>query len=163
MTELTHKPQYLGVSIWSGADFYKTHTGKIVKIPDIYVSVTIAFIGHSDYWSGHGHVFEDDLIACARFGVYVDYTETVGEIVERITDEINAYEWDNVNDSPIFDEICDNVTDSDIETAIKDTLIDNIDDKQRFFDCDPIPTENDEYGELPQLIGWLHVYEIGDN
>jgi hypothetical protein len=126
----------------------------------VILETTIDYSGYSDYWSGHGHVFEsEDLVACCEFSIPVNYSETVGEIIDRIAEDIDNWNWYNVNDAEDFDEIMEQITDKDIEESIRAQIQEGVKDEERFFDEDIIENDEDDiFQELPMVIGWIHVY-----
>jgi len=149
--------------------------GNMMKDDKYYLDAVIDFIGYSDYWSGHGHAFEDEnLKACIRFGIPIDYSEMVNEIIEMIMENINGYmcpfDW-FTEDKQEMEEIEEFLTDEKLIESIKAIIKPEalkINDRMFYEDTEQefkevLAEEEKEYGstdmmEYPMLIGWIHVY-----
>jgi hypothetical protein len=129
----------------------------MVENKKVILEACFDFVGLSDYYSGHGHVFEEDLVACFRFGISTDYTETIGEVIERALEDINAYEPDILDEE--YREVVDNITAKDLEEALWAQIPGGYTKDEKFFpDEEPIK-DKEEYEELPMIIGYIHVYK----
>jgi len=131
------------------------------------IEAEIDFVGFLDYWRGHGHAFADpSLICCVRFGIPVNYSETVEEIIEMILEDIDSVmdPYEIINEDlwrKYEDEIMD-LKREDFEDALK-ALINTENLKQPFFeDVEVIGDENEDL-ELPYLLGWFHIYEAKES
>jgi len=118
--------------------------------------------GYIDYYSGHGHAFApEDLIGCIMFGFPIDYTETVGDILDSVLYECNTeIDW-LTNDIDLRFAVEDWLTDDVIEEAFWAALSEGVEKDDRFFD---VPLEDIEEWlsedslDSPYLIGYLHIY-----
>jgi hypothetical protein len=131
-------------------------------LENIELDAVIDFIGFSDYWHGHGHCFEENnFIGCSRFSVPIDNTETVKEILEMMLDDINSYWFDIVNEELYrkHKDKIESISNEEIMKALRETIKFGVKDEDQFSDEEPIQTNDDFYDELPQVIGWLHIYE----
>lgn len=89
-----------------------------MRIGRYVVVCKFEFEGYPDFYSGHSDTFkiEKGLLACIPFSIHVDYSETVGEIIERVLEDINA------SMSPIHFYTEDN----EIQEEIREILTDEV-------------------------------------
>jgi len=85
-----------------------------------WIKATFDYVGYADYYSGHGHVFEEDLKACMRFGIMVNYTETVKEVIDRILEDLRSGDYLEILDEDLEDGIREMLTDQVIEKALRE-------------------------------------------
>jgi len=118
--------------------------------------------GYTDCYWGHGHAFTDEsLIGCITFGFPIDYTETVGEVLDMILYQCNTeIDW-LTDDKDLRFAVEDWLTDDIIEKAFWRALPEGVEKDDKFFD---IPTEevedwlSEDILEYPYLIGYVHIY-----
>jgi len=133
------------------------------KTHNLNLETTYDFDGYPDYYSGHGHAFAfRNLIVCIPFSIPINYKETVKEVIEAIIEDINscAEPFIVINEKLFkkYEEEIRNLTNDDLEKSLRNALIENVKDSDKFFDVD-IEIEDDEFGmEYPLLIGYIHVY-----
>jgi len=131
--------------------------------PKIEVTATIDFVGYSDYWTGHGHVFEDkNLVACVLFSPSVDYSETIKELTDLILGDISF--WNAYGLTEDYNQLIEHISDDEIRKAIRELF--NGDDKTEVFmgpEYDEFKQmtqeDKDELQDYPQVIGWIHFYK----
>jgi len=89
---------------------------------------TFDYEGLPDYYSGHGHAFSpQNLICCIRFGFPIDYSETVGEIIQRVIEDINqTFSIEIVNEKLYkkYEDTIRNLEDKDFEETIMERDMD---------------------------------------
>ena len=118
-----------------------------------------------DTYSGHGHAFEENLVACIQFAVPVSLTESVGEMIEMILDDINSrmVPIDFLTDDKEKQErIRDFLTNERIEEAIRREFPEGTKDEDPFY-IDAPDEEDDDEDDLwpgPYQYGYIHIYEI---
>jgi len=118
--------------------------------------------GYVDYYWGHGHAFaSEDLIGCITFGFPIDYSETVGDILDSVLYECNReIDWftDDIDLKIAVDEW---LTDDVIEKAFWANIPAGVEEDDRFFDV-PLEEVEDWLSEdsldSPYLIGYVHIY-----
>lgn len=124
------------------------------------ITFTLDDICFSDYWGGHGHTYDNKTLACIVIAIPVNYTENVKEIIDSIIEDSNMRELDFINvdesDKDTQTEINQYVTNTILETAIREQLQNNIKDTDLFFDEQPI-ANNEDIEELPYLYGYFHI------
>lgn len=122
------------------------------------VTVDELYEGYPDYWDGHGHTFTDKSVkACMVVAIPINYTETVGELVDGLVSEANQ-EWEFLEETTQaeIDGIEDQITDAEIRDAIKRYIGFNLEDSEQAFT--EIDAEIEEDQELPEIILVLHVW-----
>jgi len=117
----------------------------------------------SDTYRGHGHAHEPDtLVACIPFAVPVALTETVGEIINGILEDINSGDYltfftDNKDEQNQARKL---LTDENIKKAIREKLPEGTTDKQPFYTTDE-PIDPEIVQDFYQY-GYIHVYKKKD-
>ena len=134
------------------------------EAPEFVYEVWIDYMGAMDYYSGHGHAFASkDLVACCAFGFPL-FDGTIGEYKDAILEDLRSH-------CPEFF-----IDDRDEQDRIIDFLAQNekeiVDSLFELADNEPALTPQEledfgldqweEYFEVPYLVGYVHVYRIGD-
>jgi len=121
----------------------------------------------SQYWGGHGHVFENNLLACLPIHVMAVPGMSLSDFLMEATSQ---WEWDMVSDDITEaekEEIYD--YEQEIEDALLDGLnMDNI-NREDFFDFIFADQENLDYFNEEDsewdtyFFGHIHVYRVTEN
>ena len=116
----------------------------------ITITATLDGIDRPDYYTGHGHAFEEKLIACIFYGAPVYKGQTMKNLFEDIINAINGSEWDIV--TPGYEDLIHAVPDSMIAEALRAEF----DEDEALLKVLDLPTRADYEGLY--AYGWLHVY-----
>jgi len=126
-------------------------TPGIVHTPKgpVLVELTLEGVDYPSYYTGHGHVFEKNLIACIPFAC---------SDPDSLTLELNQ-EW-CIEDEDYTDADLEAVTDELIESLIDQDELDELTDvmDEALEDMD----EDDQGYEGPYIYGYLHVYKVNE-
>ncbi len=87
------------------------------------VNANLEGIDNPQYYSGHGHSFEDNLVSCLQFQVGVFDPTNLEDFISVLDTELNASEWADI-DNPIID--------NDL-SVLKDLCINDYFDKQELI------------------------------
>lgn len=125
------------------------------------LSVSIAYYGNSQMFTGHGHAFDRDTVACIMFSPPINYQETVKELKELIREDIFLSEWRVVNGT---EKLVQQLNDTFSEQAIRDAInkaFASAKDEDYCFSKEtrrehPIRKVHDD-SESDQLFGWIHI------
>ena len=116
----------------------------------IHVIATLDGIDNSQYYTGHGHAFEEKLLACIFYGAPIYQGQTLKNLFEDIIGAINGGEWDIVN--PEYEGLIREITDGMIAEALRGEF----DPDEGLLKVLDLPSPED-YEDL-YAYGWLHVY-----
>jgi len=108
-----------------------------------------------DTYTGHGHAFEENLVACIQFAVPVSLRESVGEIIEGAIEDINSGDFlvFFTDDEEKQERIRELLTDERIREALWANIPEGVKEDDPFFIEAYGPTEN------IYQYGYIHVYE----
>lgn len=129
------------------------------------LTFTFDFDGMPDYYSGHGHAFDNETVVCYRVQTPISYLETTGEIIDEILSDLNSGDFEDIINEEVFKKYETEIralSDSDFESAIRAQLKPETKDSDAFFE-DPYTKEEreemekEEFFEGPVLIGFFHV------
>jgi hypothetical protein len=143
-------------------------TKEIKDKPKYQVTVTEDFVGYSDYWSGHGHAFDEETLACMVVPVFVSphYNEKIGEMIDNFIREVNMwdiqYYLEAKDNEEMQDEISSFLTDEVLTEAFKADMPKGTRKNMFYFsngtrcinDDEEIDEENDE---SPLVYYIVHV------
>jgi hypothetical protein len=125
-----------------------------LTIPKFYHSIADEYTGYSDYYEGHGHAFEDEnLVACIRLSVPVNYRETEKDLAQSLIDDLNSGDVIDVIDEAAWEQIKDHI---DLEDIIRKEVGQT---SHRAFDpwlANELEEDQDEY---PTHIMIIHIYK----
>lgn len=121
------------------------------------VTATADYDGYADYYSGHGHAFEDTaLAACEQFSIPINYKERVGELIDSIICDLQG----NIEIlQPEYEDAVNKVGISRIRKALREAFAMANGNAKAFsplVECDS--EEDDEFSETPALIGFIHYW-----
>lgn len=134
------------------------------------IKVIEDYTGYIDYYSGHGHCFDDKVLGCIRAHVTVNplYKEKVGEIEDMFISECNMMEIDFLNEAKnnleMQEEINNFVTNdklrkkfwADMQKGVRKNMF-YFSERLRKINVD---TEIDEEcDEFPQVVFIVHIYK----
>ena len=132
-----------------------------------YITTTLDFEGYADYYSGHGHAFDNETLACIQFSTPINYSETVKELIESIMDDINGlmepfyFLNDAQNNKDLQTQIEEYCTDKRLKQSIREEF--NVKrSTQKAFDISKSELKEineaiEESYDYPVLIGYIHI------
>lgn len=129
------------------------------------ISSTIEGFDNPQFYTGHGHSFEDNLISCLQFQLSVFDPDTVEDFTGQLEDAINMSEWFDLEDTGV---------DNDL-SVLKDLSIDKLFTNQELInwfeetkyqykeiiDANP-DTDLSDLDLDFYLYGYLHIYKETD-
>jgi len=127
---------------------------------NIVVYATFDYEGLPDFYRGHGHCFVDPtLIACLRFGVYVNYSESIQEIIDMIVEDLQGTEYEIINKDLFkkYEHILYSITDEDLAKCLLEQIPNEYKPTDSFWK-EGVEVLNENTLEYPMLIGYIHFF-----